>query len=316
MTTFIHALSRFVHDLGSVGWTNLAIAVGFHLLRLAFRCPAWRNILRASYPEARVPLPSVSGAYLAGVGINSILPARSGDALKLFLVKRRIDGSHYPTLAATLLPETLFDSVVAAIVIIWAVASGGLPGLGVLPSLSTVDWSWPYRHQYATAIIIGAFVIGTVLGLVWAQERIESFWARVRQGFAILTNLRRYLLRVVTWQTVSWALRLASVYWFLKAFHMPATVHNALVVLAAQSISTLLPITPGGVGTVQGLIVAAFKGKVATTTALSFSVGMYVAMVIASVAVGFVCIGLMLRTLRWRQMIRPDERLAENQAGP
>jgi uncharacterized membrane protein YbhN (UPF0104 family) len=315
MTTFIHALSRFVRDLGSVGWTALAIAVAFHLLRLLFRCPAWRNILRASYPDTRVPLRSVTGAYLAGVGINSILPARSGDALKLFLVKRRIDDSHYPTLAATLIPETLFDSFVAGVVVVWALASGGLPGLGALTRLGTVDWSWPYRHQYVSAIVIGVLFIAGVLGLIWAQERIEAFWARVRQGFAILRSFRGYLLRVVTWQTVSWGLRLASVYWFLKAFHMPATVHNALVVLATQSISTLLPITPGGVGTVQGLLIAAFRNKVDTATVLSFSVGMYVAMVIASLAVGFLSIGLMLRTFRWRQVVRP-EKVAEQQASP
>jgi uncharacterized membrane protein YbhN (UPF0104 family) len=316
MTTFIHAISRFAHDLGKVGWTALAIAVGFHLLRLAFRCPAWRNILRAAYPDTKVPLPSIAGAYLAGVGINSILPARSGDALKLFLVRRRIKDSHYPTLGATLLPETLFDSVVALVIIIWALASHGIPGFGVLPSLGTVDWSWPYRHQYVTAIVIGALFIAGVVGLVWAQERIEAFWSRVRQGFAILTDLRRYVLRVVTWQAGSWVFRFASVYWFMKAFHMPATTHNALVVLATQSISTLLPITPGGVGTVQGLLVAAFRNKVNTATVLSFSVGMYVAITVSSLVVGFAAIGVMLRTFRWRQIVRPDERLADNRAGP
>jgi len=311
VSTFYHAVVRFLHDLGSIGWENLAIAVGFHLLRLAMRCPAWRNILRASYPGVRVPLLSTAGAYLAGVGINSVIPARSGDALKLFLVKRRIEGSHYPTLGATLIPETFFDSIVAAGIVGWALVAHTLPGFGALPSLDTVDWSWPYRHQYATAIVLGVVIIASVVGLVMIEDRLEAFWARVRQGFAIFFDWRRYLLQVVTWQTASWAFRAASVFWFLKAFHMPATAHNALIVLSVQSIATLLPITPGGVGTTQGLLVVAFKDKVASSVVLGFSVGMHVAMIVANLVVGFTAIGLMLRTLRWRQVVRPEERLAE-----
>jgi uncharacterized membrane protein YbhN (UPF0104 family) len=312
LATFYHAIVRFTHDLGSIGWTSLSIAVGFHLLRLAMRCPAWRNILKAAYPQARVPLLGTSGAYLAGVGVNSIIPARSGDALKLFLVRRRIEGSHYPTLGATLIPETLFDSVVAGVVIASALAANALPGFGVLPSLDTVDWSWPYRHQYVSAIVLGVLIIAGVVGLSLAEARLERFWARVGQGFAILRDWRRYALRVVTWQSASWVFRVGSVYWFLKAFHMPATAHSVLIVLSVQSIATLLPITPGGVGTTQGLLVVAFKGKVKTGTVLGFSVGMHVAITVVSLAVGFTAIGLMLRTLRWRRIVHADEPVAEH----
>ncbi len=312
MTTFYHAIDRFIHDLGTIGWTALGISVGFHLLRLAARCPAWWTILRAAYPDRRVPLLGVTGAYIAGVGINSIIPARSGDALKLFLVKRRIPDSHYPTLGATLLPETLFDSLVAALVVSWVLVSGNLPGLGVLPSLDTVDWAWPYRHQMIAAIVLGVVIIVGVVGLVLIEDRLVAFWDRVRQGFAILRDPRRYVLGVATWQAASWVFRFATVYWSLKAFHMPANVHNALIVLSVQSISTLLPITPGGIGTVQGLLVVAFKGKIAAATVLGFSVGMHVVSVAVNLVVGFTAIGIMLRTFRWKQMIRrPEERLAE-----
>ncbi|MDX6486392.1 MAG: hypothetical protein QOF43_1545, partial [Gaiellaceae bacterium] len=311
MATFYHAVVRFLHDLGSLRWEFLAIAVGFHLLRLAVRCPAWRNILRAAFPDRRVPLMGVAGAYIAGVGINSIIPARAGDALKLFLVKRRIQDTHYPTLAATLLPETLFDSVVAAVVITWALAAGAIPGLGDLPGLDTVDWNWPYRHQLVTSIVLAVVIIGGTLGLVLAQERIEAFWARVGQGFAILRDWRRFALGVATWQAASWVFRFASIYYFLKAFHMPATAFNTATVLSVQSIATLLPITPGGVGTVQGLLVVAFKDKIDASTVLSFSVGMHVSTVVANLIVGFSAIGIMLRTFRWRQAVRPAEGLAE-----
>lgn len=310
METFYHAVARFFDELAAVAWGSLALAIVFHLARLGARCVAWRNIIRASYPDRRVPVASVAGAYVAGVGVNSIVPARGGDALKLFLVKHRVDGATYPTLGATLLPETLFDSVLATLIVGWALASGAL-GLGALPGLPTVDWSWPYRHQFVTATFFAVVIVGGTLALLLARDRLEDFWERVRLGFAVLRDWRRYFLVVVSWQAASWVFRFASVYMFLKAFHMPASAHNAFVVLSVQSISSILPITPGGVGTIQGLLVYVFRGKVAAATVLGFSVGMHVATVVANLALGFAAIGIMLRTLRWRRVVAPEKRLAQ-----
>ena len=59
MGEFFHALRVFFDQLASVGWTALAIALGLHLTRVLLRTIAWRNILRASYPEERVPWATV-----------------------------------------------------------------------------------------------------------------------------------------------------------------------------------------------------------------------------------------------------------------
>ncbi len=145
-----HRRSRGVlpHHLADVHWLPLAIGLGFHLARLLARVPAWRNILRASYPDLVIPRRTVTGAYLAGVGVNSVLPARGGDILKLYLVKHRVEETTYPTLGSTLIVETLFDSVVAGGILAWALIIGVLPGLDVLPHLPQVDWSWPLRHKW------------------------------------------------------------------------------------------------------------------------------------------------------------------------
>ena len=145
-----------------------------------------------------------------------------------------------------------------------------------------------------------------VIGL----RRVERFWARVRQGFAILSDRSRFFLGVVTWQTASWVARGASIYFFLEAFRVPASVHNVLLVLVVQSISTLLPFTPGGVGTQQGFLVYVFSqaaGHIPKTSVLSFSIGMYVAVTALNVIVGFAAILVMLRTLRWRRLVLPEK---------
>src|SRR5207237_3505073 len=102
----------------------------------------------ASFPSAQVRRLPIFGAYVAGVGLNSVAPARAGDVLKLVLTHRRVEGSTYATLTPTLLVETLFDTVVAAGILIWALQQNVLPGVDVLrgPRLRAIDWHWPLQH--------------------------------------------------------------------------------------------------------------------------------------------------------------------------
>lgn len=307
MSSVLRAAEAFFEHLTAIDWRFLALAVLAHLAKLVVRTRSWRNILAAANPQAEVRWRSVFGAYVAGVGVNAVIPARGGDVLKLFLIKRSIPGSAYPTLASTLFVETLFDIVVASALLIWALSLGVLPGLDVIPALPNVDWLWLFQHpRAALAVAAAALVAGFVLG-VFASTHIRGFWERVAQGFAILRPPSRYLRGVVPWQTTDWVFRLATVYLLLLAFGLPATVHNALLVQVTQSLSTVLPLTPAGIGTEQALLAYVFRGIAPAVEVLSFSVGMKLVIVAVNVVVGSIAIFAMLRTLRWRQIVEQDD---------
>ena len=303
MRAFFDAVEVFFEHLAAVRWPALAIALGLHVLKLFFRSVAWRNILAASYPGKRIPLRMVFGAYMAGVGVNSIAPARGGDVVKLVLVKHRIDDSRYATLAPTLLVETIFDFIVATGLIVWALSIGVLPAHHVYSRLPTVDWRFFLEHRDGTLIGLAVLAVGVLVLVVWAQRHVERFWDRVRQGFAILYDPRGLLTGVVLWQAVSWFLRIGALLFFLRAFQVEATLHNALLVQVVDSLATLFPATPGGAGTKQGLLVYVFRHKaVSRTLLISFSVGMYIATLICNVVLGFAAILLMTRSLSWKRL--------------
>jgi len=318
MSQVVDAARTFFDQLAAVGWTWLGIALAFHFVRLVCRGLAWRNILAASFPSARIKRLPVFGAYVAGVGLNSVAPARAGDLLKLVLAHRRIEGSSYSTLTPTLIVETLFDTVVAAGVLIWALTQGVLPALDVVKGhrLRGVDWHWPLEHPVA-AIVIAVVWITVLALLIWFYaKRVQGFKKRVAAGFAILRDPAAFFRGVVTWQALSWVFRAASIFFLLRAFHLPATAYTVALVLSVQSLSTLLPFTPGGVGTQQGLIVYVFRNQqVANTRLVSFSVGMQIALTVLNVVLGVIALAAMARTLRWRGMVKPAREELE-QPGP
>jgi uncharacterized protein (TIRG00374 family) len=300
---FFHALRVFFEELAGVGWAALAIALALHLSRLLVRTIAWRNILHAAYPEVELPRRAVLGAYVAGVGVNSIVPGRGGDLVKLYLVHRRIPQTTYTTLGSTLVTETLLDLVLATLIFLWALTQGVLPSLHVLPSLPSFDWGWLFAHAKTTATVV-ALLTALILWLVWrASHKIEDFKQRVGRGFAILRDRPRYLREVASWQLASWIFRIGSLYFFLRAFHVHATIHNALLAQVVDSLSTLLPFSPGGAGTKQGLLVFVLDGQAPASRLLAFSVGQYVAITIFNVAIGAIAVYAMLRTLRLREIL-------------
>jgi uncharacterized membrane protein YbhN (UPF0104 family) len=261
------------------------------------RARAWRNVLAAAYPDADVRWRSSFGAYAAAAGVNAVIPARGGDFVRLYLVHRRIPGASYATLGSSLLVEAIFDTVAASLLVVWAIRTGVFPDVDVLPRLPPIDWLWAFEHpRVAVAVAVAALVAGFVLG-IWGARRVDEFRKRVGQGVAVLRTPRRYLTGVVTWQVAEWGLRLATVWAFLEAFGMPATARNAFLTQATQSLSTLVPLTPGGIGTQQALLVYVFRGDAPTATVLSFSVGMKVALIAANLALGALALWVMLRTL-------------------
>jgi uncharacterized membrane protein YbhN (UPF0104 family) len=304
----LHAIWVFFHHLAAVEWKWLAIGILCHLCKLVAVSRAWRNIIQAAYPDQRVQWRQMFGSYVAGTGVNAIIPARGGDVVRLFLAKRRIEGSTYTTLVSTSLLQTMFDILVASCFIVWAITQHVLPGVDVLksPSLPALDYGWAFRHPTAGLILFGLLLLfGTAL-VAWVAERVEEFKAKVAQGFAAVRDRSYYLRRVVLWQVVDWSLRLATVFFFLRAFGIPATLRNALLVQVSQSLATIFPVSPAGIGTEQALLVYIFRNVTSKSMALSFSVGMRVTLIVVNAAVGFAAILLMTGTLRVRRAAEAD----------
>jgi uncharacterized membrane protein YbhN (UPF0104 family) len=309
----LHAIGVFVHHLAEVEWKWLAIGILCHFGKLLAVSRAWRNILHAAYPDRPVRWRQMFGAYVAGTGVNAVIPARGGDVVRLYLAKHRIDGSTYTTLVSTSLLQTLFDMVVASCLILWAVTQHVLPGLNALqsPNLPALDYGWAFRHPVAGLILVGLLLLfGTAL-VAWIAERVEEFKAKVAQGFAAFRDRSYYLRRVALWQVVDWSLRLATVFFFLRAFGIPATLNNALLVQVSQSLATIFPVSPAGIGTEQALLVYIFRNVTSKSLALSFSVGMRVTLIFVNAVLGFAAILLMTGTLRVRRVAEADRTAGE-----
>jgi uncharacterized membrane protein YbhN (UPF0104 family) len=304
--SFGNAAAEFFGNLSAIEWTPFALALCCLAAMQLARAWAWRNVLHAAYPGARISFLRLAAAYLAGAGINAILPARAGDVTKVFLVKRQIPGSSYPAVTSSFLVQTVFDTSIGLLVLAYAITQGLLPEPPRLPNLPAFEIAFWAEHPQVFLIVTGALLLALAIGIYLLAHRVRAFWARVKQGVVILTTPRRYLRQVAAWQGVGWLFRFAAFWLFLEAFGIGGSVGNVMLVMSVQAIANVIPFTPGGAGAQQALLVATLHGPTRTAV-LSYSVGTQIAMAAWSVVLGFAAILLVFRTTDWRGLIRQAE---------
>jgi uncharacterized membrane protein YbhN (UPF0104 family) len=302
----LDGVDAFLDQLTSVDPLPLFLAVLAQLAKLSCTSMAWRNVLAAAYPGERVPRRSILGAYLAGVGVNAIVPLRAGDAVRVVLAHRAVPNSTYTTVVSSSFVLSIFDIAAASSVLAWAaLTQDALPGIGDLPRLPSFEFSWVLQHPLALDLAVAGVVVVAALIGIWIHAHVLDFWARVKQAFTVVRRPARYLRTVALWQAGDWLLRLVAIWFLLDAFDIPQSVENVLLVQVSASIATLIPLTPGGIGTEQAFLLYVFRGTVASSKLLAFSVGLKLVTVGTNVVAGFTAIALTLRTLRYKSALQP-----------
>jgi uncharacterized protein (TIRG00374 family) len=166
-----------------------------------------------------------------------------------------------------------------------------IQGIGSAVVLNVILWlalvvSIPLRGfnpVYGTAALIGVILIGgfsaAVLLLVRGEEGavrvVRAVAAKVRfldpdaiergtRGVAarlqVLVSDRNLLVRAIGWASVSWLCDAASLYVFLGAFGKWVPIDGLLISFGLANVLAAIPVTPAGLGIVEGLLIPTLTG--------------------------------------------------------
>jgi uncharacterized membrane protein YbhN (UPF0104 family) len=253
----VEDVGRVAAALGGANYLWLAPAILLYLADLWVRAVRWRALIT---PVAKLPLGSLFGILSIGFLVNNVLPARLGEIARAVLVGRRHEVSRSATLATVVL-ERIFDGIVMLLFLGAAtVAAGGRVGsdwLGVLVPLTAVGFG-------GAAIALGVLALAPTLALGIAARLLAPFPARPREaalafaakfitGLGVLGDLKLAAITLAT-STVAWLLE-AGVYVAIgQAFGMMPEPDAYLLALAVANLGTMIPSSPGYVGTFDALV--------------------------------------------------------------
>ncbi len=322
-STISHVLDSagtFFSQLASLSWGPLLIALALYAIYLLLRSRALFNAVRAAYPGEKVRWRDVWGAYMVGYAVNNVFPLGGGNIAQWFLTRISIPPSTYPTIASALWTGVIFDWLMGFLVMCFAFTQGVFPKPPDFSKLPAFDISFFASHMRFTLFFLTVLGIAFLIAFALLSARVRAFWQRIRQGFTILRDRRRYQRQMASWQLASWVFRFGSYWALLEAFHIGGSVRNALLVLGVQVVASVFPFTPGGLGVQQALLLTIFAGN---PDVASFSVGQQIATAVLAAVLGFAALVFIFRFKSFREVIergrahrRGDEDTAARATGP
>ena len=140
------------------------------------RARASFNILRAAYPDERIAFRNIWGAYIAGYGFNTVVPARGGDVVRLFLTKTSVPNSSYPAVASSFFVEQIFDLSLAIPILIFAFTQGAFPKPPDFSKLPAFDLAFFASHPRFTLFVLTALAIAALVAFALLSARVRAFW--------------------------------------------------------------------------------------------------------------------------------------------
>ena len=248
---------------------------------LAFVCTvaAWRAAFAAA--GGRI-CPLQAGARL-GVGsmVNSFAPAKLGDAVKVALCARAIDG-----------PGRMWTAggVYAALA---AARSLGLAVLVVVASIvGALPW-WP-------VLVLCGTVAALATGAHMSQRlRTHKRVAQIVDGFESLERSPRAAAAVMSWTLGMVAARVCATAAIAAALGIPHPLVAALLILPALDLASAVPLTPGSIGIGSGAVAVALASRgIGMGQALAVGIAIQAIETLVSLAAG---------TLGGRYRVRPNE---------
>ena len=282
-------LNQLWDNLTAVSLPLLVLGLAFQTAQTMFVALAWRNILRAAYPDGGVHYRQTLGYYAGGNGLNAILPASAGTVAMLGLFRTNIKGATVSGLIGATAVENIFFAVVAAVIYGWLF-------LSVAGSFD-VQFSWFADHITATLIIIVAGGLLIFLVVRMLKRKIAEQWVNAKEGGAILAQPRKFLIEVVGIEMISYVARMGVNATFMYAYDIPVSLTNVFLIVAASSISSTVAVAPGAVGTQTALATVVLKGVAPSATISAYAIGQAIITTAWNAVFGLT---LLARTIGWK----------------
>ncbi|MCA1656888.1 MAG: YbhN family protein [Actinobacteria bacterium] len=244
------------------------VVAGILLEAAALTC--YGQLTRSLLPRAtRPPLGTVMRIHLSTLGVSHVVPGGSAVGAGLgydLFVRAGVSGPN----AAFALGAQGIGSAVVLNLLLWIGLLVAIPVHGFDP-------------LYTTAAIVGTLLLSVfsaaVASLTFGEDRtVRILRSMVRhlpflqEGAAqrivhqLATRLRalgsdwRLLARAVGWAAANWLLDLASLWVFLAAFGSRVPVDDLLVAFGLANVLGAIPITPGGLGIIEGVLIPTLVG--------------------------------------------------------
>jgi hypothetical protein len=241
----------------------LPIALGLCAVVAAFglRTLRWHAMVAHFTPSVR--LPATATAFLSSFALNNTLPLRAGDLARTFMYAKELQ-TPPATLAATLLIERLLDA--ATLALLFCLGLWWIPAEKIPPTW--MAWVHQAGAIFTVLALVGLAALFLLPKIVmWALQHFEhtSKGAKLKAvllQFGSAFGLLRspvLVFKLLSLSLLSWAMEGCVFLAVAHALGMVLPGYAPWFALSTATLATLIPGTPGHLGTFDYFAVLGFS---------------------------------------------------------
>ncbi|HEY1555726.1 MAG TPA: lysylphosphatidylglycerol synthase transmembrane domain-containing protein [Kofleriaceae bacterium] len=273
--------------LGGAKLWPIALAAVLNFACLWGKAACWRVMLAPRYDVTTTRLFRYT---IAAFAASVIAPARAGEVLRVWALKRR-DAVPVADSAAVAVAEKVLDAVSMVLLV--------APVPWLLPGLPT----WVGTAILAVTVVALALFVVVYLAAGRAKPGATSWFGRFLGGMHIVRS-PRILAQSLAALLGAWLADIAMVLLVLYAVGIDQPVAAGIFILFAINLTIALPSTPAGVGAFEvGAIAAMDILGVPRAPALAFAIIYHVLQVLPLVVVG---LAVEMRLVLGREPVPPE----------
>lgn len=266
----------------------LVCACAIHPLRFVFTTLRWGVFLR---PAKKISLRRLFPIIAVSFAANNVLPLRSGEAVRVLLLRQREDVSMSVSVS-TVLVERFAD--LATLLALLFVVGSRIP---VPLAMRDAARSLVVVCGIGSACICLALVLRRPLTEIAGRYlskhpgrlgiRIEELAGKFMTGMSALASPRSILL-VLVYSFASWAIE-AQVYFFVaQSFHLPISYAQSVFIMVCAALVVLVPSSPGYVGVFEWTVTTVLVGfAIDRNAAVAYAVACHLALLLPITLLGW-----------------------------
>ena len=282
-------LGDMANALADANYWWFAPAIGLWFVSAWFRSLRWRYLLR---PIADLPTRTLYPVVVIGYMANNLLPARTGELVRAYIMGERHRLSLMATLG-TISVERLFDGLVLLAFLVFV---GAFVGLSEELTILAIAMSVIFVILLAVSLYVASSaeraqrVIEALVRFAPTRVRDRARgWAGAFVAGLEALRSPSALAAVVVTSTVAWALEATMYFMVGVSFSLGEAFPIYLMVAAAANLAISVPSTSGGIGPFEALAkeTLVFVG-VGASAAAAYAVALHALLLLPVVAAGLV----------------------------
>jgi len=262
-TVWLFGPQRLVDAIRTADLRWIAGGLVANALFLGLRGWRWRLLL--SPVASTLSTLRATAATALGWGVNSVIPFKAGDLLRAYAIGMG-QRPGFIQAATSIVVERVLDILALGLLVLLAFPAAG-------PAQSAqVRVLWSAVAFAAAAGVVATMIVAVrrpVIGLALVRRclsplprplasRLAGLAESALAGMQALGDLR--LLAAALAQSLAiWLVQVLAIICFYRAVAPPATLAAALLASALFTISQSVSVTPGSVGTYEGLFIGIFS---------------------------------------------------------